>query len=203
MPQIVRLYINTHTTIYCWHITENLADMQLMAMENKIIVNTITSAERMLQRYAWRMLLYEANGVKNNITYINNKPLLHNGQHLSVSHTNSYAFVMLSTKPCGVDAEIISPKAERVKNKFCNTTEQALLANVTLTSNEFYTLLWAAKETVYKRYNYGYSFKNEITIMAINENTNSIAITISTKTLSAACTVYYLKQNEMYITYTL
>ncbi len=78
------------------------------------------------------------------------KPYLINHTHeLSISHSKNCLGIMLhQQQPCGLDLEHISPKIAKLQRKFMNEEElQVIGDDLTLT-----TLLWSAKETMYKYY---------------------------------------------------
>lgn len=77
------------------------------------------------------------------------KPLL-KGQatHISLAHSYPYVCAMVHLNaPCGIDIEQPSEKVMRVKHKFMSDDE-LLWAD----SMDFATLVWSAKETLYKIY---------------------------------------------------
>ena len=68
---------------------------------------------------------------------------------MAVSHSGEWAAVLLTTNgPCGVDIERIRDKAQRLAPRFLSEAE-ALEAARNPTAAHF-TLLWSAKETLYK-----------------------------------------------------
>ena len=71
------------------------------------------------------------------------KPLL-KGYHISISHTQGYAAVILSKKhEVAVDVEYFSDRVEKVKSKFLRKDEKAEGLDSLLVH-------WCGKETVYK-----------------------------------------------------
>jgi 4'-phosphopantetheinyl transferase len=186
-------------TLYCWHITETLNELSALATAKNIGFNSIVASARMQQSIACKLLVREYIST-DNIIYINKKPSLTNA-YISISHTNDYAYVLHASVECGLDVELISEKAARIKLKFCNAEELLLFEEYNFTSNEFFTLLWCAKEAIYKRYNDGYSFVNEIKMSTIDTENQQITAHINTPTTHENCTVHYLLHNNMYITY--
>lgn len=73
----------------------------------------------------------------------NGKPLL-KGFHISVSHTQGFAALMLSKgREVGVDIEYYSDRVERIASKFLRKDEKAFDLDSMLVH-------WCGKETVYK-----------------------------------------------------
>jgi 4'-phosphopantetheinyl transferase len=76
------------------------------------------------------------------------KPFLDNGWHISISHANEFAAIILNkSNECGIDIEKISDKVSRIKHKFLNPLDLK-----TVTTPEQLTLYWGAKEALYKYY---------------------------------------------------
>jgi 4'-phosphopantetheinyl transferase len=97
-----------------------------------------------------------------------NKPsMLINGEkyHLSVTHSSNYAAVMFSKfKNVALDLEKVDERIGRVAHKFINSAEEEMLQQ---TSNLIHdqTLIWSAKETLYKFYGQKeLDFKKHMTI---------------------------------------
>ncbi|MBC7411625.1 MAG: 4'-phosphopantetheinyl transferase superfamily protein [Bacteroidia bacterium] len=198
MP-VVPAIILTHGTLYCWHITETLIELSTLATAKNIVFNTIGANLRMQQSVACKLLINEFIS-NDDIIYINKKPTVIN-THISLSHTNHYAYVIHTHSECGLDVELISEKALRIKLKFCNPQELLLFKKYNFTENELYTLLWCAKEAIYKRYNDGYSFVNDIKISTIDKVNQEITAQINTPATNENCTVYYLLHNNKFIAY--
>jgi len=78
------------------------------------------------------------------------KPYLtNNPYHISISHSKEYLAVMISEKNCGIDLQYLTPKVTRVRNKFLSEME----INYLVEKQSLYqlTILWCAKEAVYKQ----------------------------------------------------
>lgn len=121
------------------------------------------------QRIASRLLLAEMVG---------EFPVLEKDQHgkpllpnlpwdISISHTEGYAVIMLGKGKIGVDVQHFKPNVIKVRDRFLDDRELELAQDIETT-----TLLWAAKEAVYK-YNAkpGLDFKDPITIHSVEAKT--------------------------------
>lgn len=76
------------------------------------------------------------------------KPILSNNWFISISHSNEFAAIIVNKKTeCGIDIEKISPKVDRIKHKFLNSSDL-----INITTLEELTLYWGAKEALYKYY---------------------------------------------------
>jgi 4'-phosphopantetheinyl transferase EntD len=96
------------------------------------------------------------------------KPYLENEAfHFSISHCGNYAAAIASRdKRVGIDIEVPTPKVERIKHKFLHLEELALFDDGAFdqpgetmpplqTAQDKLTLLWSAKEAVFKWWSYG------------------------------------------------
>ncbi|MCF8464784.1 MAG: 4'-phosphopantetheinyl transferase superfamily protein [Flavobacteriales bacterium] len=122
-----------------------------------------------LQRYASRLLLAEMLGEMHEVSKDEHgRPFLPNHSlHLSISHTEGYAAILLGPKKLGVDVQQYKPNVLKVRDRFLDENELILAQDIETT-----TLFWAAKEAVYK-YNAkpGLDFRNPITIHSIETET--------------------------------
>ena len=94
------------------------------------------------------------------------KPYLPNEEfHFSISHCGDFAAVIVSRDHrAGIDIELVSPKVEKIKNKFLNGKELEELSQWEEGDElRLLTLLWSCKEAVFKWYgNGGVDFRENI-----------------------------------------
>jgi len=92
------------------------------------------------------------------------KPFLENEKyHFSISHCGDYAAAIVSSSNrVGVDIELITPKISRISHKFLSDTEFELasrykhsLSHLHFDHRSIQTMLWSAKEAMYKWYGDG------------------------------------------------
>lgn len=75
---------------------------------------------------------------------------------VSLSHSGAWVAALLAPPgtPVGVDVEVVRDKAQRIAHKFLNNEELAAIELLTIAdstgSTELFSLLWSAKETLYK-----------------------------------------------------
>jgi 4'-phosphopantetheinyl transferase len=66
---------------------------------------------------------------------------------ISISHTDSYCGIIVSKNGfCGIDTELISERILKLSSKFLSKEENAIAAH----NQELCTLIWSAKEAMYK-----------------------------------------------------
>jgi phosphopantetheinyl transferase len=125
----------------------------------------------------------------------NGKPFLNNHIHLSVSHSNNLAGILISSTNCGMDIEKINEKVVRVRDKFLNENER----NMFSADKETLTLLWSSKESLYKLYNInGLDYKNTITIFTIDYSLQKITASVNNNTH----TLYFERYEDYFLTFT-
>ncbi|MFH1215895.1 MAG: 4'-phosphopantetheinyl transferase superfamily protein [Pseudomonadota bacterium] len=100
--------------------------------------------------------------------------------HLSISHSGQWAAAIAAPVSCGIDIQLVNPTIERVKGRFINSAENAMVEAL----HEIYgnqialTSVWAAKEAV-KKASCGQSLPgfNEIGITALQKDGNGFIVT--------------------------
>ena len=172
MPQLSVEKINSHTTLLAWEITET--EEQLKSQLPESVLETINnknykSESRRLEVMATYALL--ALYLKTPSVIIDHKsngqPLL-DGFYISISHTNGYACVLLSTqKVVAIDIEYRSDRIERIRSKFLRSDEA-------FTSIEDLLLVWSAKETLYKYFSEDDLMYNEMKVESISDSSLSM-----------------------------
>ena len=142
--------ISIHSNVTLWEITESwteLIDLFENDTEINAVVQNFESESKKQQFLASRLLLKVEFGNWKTLHSPNGKPHpINNSSEISISHDRGIVGIIKSTNPCGIDIQEITPKVIRVKSKFIN-------------ENDFYwqsekekdlTVLWCAKETLYK-----------------------------------------------------
>ncbi|MBF45550.1 MAG: hypothetical protein CMD38_04670 [Flavobacteriales bacterium] len=93
-------------------------------------------------------------------------PQLSNGNAISLSHSKELFAVITAEKVASVDIEPIDKKAFRLKNKFLDNVELNFIKH-----HETATLLWCAKECLYKLHQRGnINFKQDLKICQLSNN---------------------------------
>ena len=131
------------------------------------------SSKRQKEYLAVRRLLYDVLGDVR-LTYLESgQPMIQSAdyQHIAISHTANYAAVFLHRhQKVGIDIELISPKTERIKERFLNPSELSWLTTKKARKLFYYTLYWSAKESLYKYFGQkDLHFKKQLHIFNIFE----------------------------------
>lgn len=160
MPLVYQQNINPCTKLGVWQITEP----ESFFIHEVPVQREITHPHKRLQHLAGRYLLkvlypgfpYELIRIANT-----RKPFLENeAYHFSISHCGDHAAVMVSTaNRVGVDVELVTAKAGKIKHKFLSAYEQDMIQtladNTEDVHNTYLTTAWSIKESLYKWYGNG------------------------------------------------
>jgi len=167
MPLFYQHYINEDTKLGIWHIEED----ESFFLEKVPLKKDVSHPFKRLQHLAGRYLLptlYEDFPLEEILIADTRKPFLESEKyHFSISHCGRYAAAIVSSvNRVGVDIELISPRIRTLSGKFMNSDEihffnedyghfleqWGLRERVSL---ELLTLIWSAKETIFKWYGLG------------------------------------------------
>ena len=175
MPIFFQHQINETTRLGIWKIEET----EEFFLGTVPLQREVTHPHKRLQHLAGRFLLqFLFPGFPYDLIKIadTRKPYLPNEQyHFSISHCGDYAAAIVSKdKRVGVDIEIISERIHKVANKFLSESElnwldkedKLFLHQWDVTEKvetEFLTLIWNAKEAIFKWWgNGGVDFSEQI-----------------------------------------
>ncbi len=141
-------------TLALWKIEETSDELlEKLDLDPFVIaeIAPFTSEKRRREYLAVRVMLNEVLGTKKSIVYEpNGRPrLADNSYQISITHTGQYAAIILHpTLRLGIDIERVSERVVRVQHKFLSPRELNFID--TATAKTHLTLLWSAKEALYK-----------------------------------------------------
>jgi 4'-phosphopantetheinyl transferase EntD len=167
MPLFYQHNINHDTKIGIWHIEEP----ETFFLANVPLKRDVTHPFKRRQHLAGRYLLsflYPDFPVEEIRVADTRQPFLAGGAfHFSISHCGAFAAAIVSRKfRVGVDIELVTPRITRVADKFLNDGEMNLFNEDYAffleqwglrgrVEQEFLTLIWSAKEALFKWYGRG------------------------------------------------
>ena len=167
MPLFFQHTIDSTTKLGIWHIQED----ENFFIEKVPLQHNITHPHKRLQHLAARYLLqYLFPGFPYAEILIadTRKPYLPNEQyHFSISHCGDYAAAIVSSAHrVGIDIEIASEKIDRIAHKFVHENEwmnlslayspqSTVKAYLSTVDRRLLTVLWSAKESLFKWYSLG------------------------------------------------
>lgn len=176
MPLYKTITVSPATTVYIWKIEEDLRTLKstLNVAEGHTTIltdhcqNRLDGMKSELHQRGFmsiRHLLAEAGYTDFDLYYTaEGKPHLHDGKHISITHSYHFTAIIVSDQPVGIDIEMQRDKILRIAQKFTPIEEY-----YTLTSSEArirkLTIVWGAKESLYKLYaQSGLSFLKHIDV---------------------------------------
>jgi len=178
VPIFFQQQINDSTRLGIWKIEETEEFFKANVPQHR----DVTHPHKRLQHLAGRFLLqylfpdfpYELIKIADT-----RKPFLPDEQyHFSISHCGDYAAAIVSKgKRVGIDVEIPTEKISKIMYKFLSAKEheQFHLIQPDKDRIPFSTLLWSAKESVFKWYGSGgVDFRREIQLKKQHEGNETI-----------------------------
>ena len=151
--------INEDTKIGIWRIEEP----EPFFLEKVPVKRDVSHPYKRLQHLAGRYLLptlVDDFPMTEILVADTRKPYLEKEQyHFSISHCGNFAAAVVSNKNrVGVDIELVTPRIRTITHKFLTENEKAFLQEWELISKvhlELTTIIWSAKEAIYKWYSVG------------------------------------------------
>lgn len=131
-----------------WETTEEIGELEQLCNAHNIDTRNSFNLEARIKQFLVTSLLHDRLFNGSELQYMSTgKPIVNNGDHISISHSGNMLVMMRSKTACGVDIERIHPRVEKVKHKFLADSELAVPEN----SGVFaLTQLWTAKEAMFK-----------------------------------------------------
>ncbi|MBW0160963.1 MAG: 4'-phosphopantetheinyl transferase superfamily protein [Sediminibacterium sp. Gen4] len=151
MPLFYQQDINQDTRLAVWEICE----AESFFLEKVSLKKEITHPQKRLQHLAGRYLLgylfpdFPAELIEIADT---RKPFLPDEQyHFSISHCGNFAAAIVSrSERVGIDVELLTPRVEKIKHKFLHPEELQMVDHTAIDRVQLLTLLWSAKEAMFK-----------------------------------------------------
>ena len=182
MPLFKTILHDSTTEILVWKITETfeqlLSEVKLNE-KSKARLAGMKSVSHQCGFLSVRKLLQEKGYTDFDLYYDEfGKPHLQDGRHISISHSHEFSTIILSDQNCGIDLEMQREKIITIAHKFAEH-EFEFLKDV---SEKNYirqlTVIWGAKEAVFKiRNEVGISFNDHIHVAPFSiEMMQSVAL---------------------------
>jgi len=164
MPLFYQHNINEYTRLAVWHITEPESYFIAQVPLQRDITHPHKRLQHLAGRYILRRLFPEFPFDLIRIASTKKPYLPDDAFHFSISHCGDYAAAIVSThQRVGIDIEIPTPKVARIRHKFLHAVEwEAIEGSSVYIEHDAdadmirkLTLLWSAKEAVFKWYGNG------------------------------------------------
>ena len=170
MPFLKEFIINHKTKIKLWKL--NLGELDYNELDeydsniiklkkNELVKEQFLAVRKILQlENPSYKIRYDESG----------KPSINSDLNISISHSNRMAAIVFSGySRVGIDIELRESKIIKIKDKFLNEYEK--LKNEFQSDLDYLTMIWTAKESIYKALGIkGVSFSDDIIIKKINKN---------------------------------
>lgn len=169
MPLAFKIQHDSETTVYVWEITEEIEELQssvVLREESEVRFQNMKSLSHKKGFLSVRMLLLEAGYTDLDLYYDEaGKPHLKDGSFISITHSFEFSGIIISSKNVGIDIEMQRKKIERIAFKFSKSRELEYLSESPLDRVRELTVIWGAKEAMYKMCNSrSLSFKDDMEI---------------------------------------
>jgi len=156
MPLFYQQNINDATRIAIWKIEE----AESFFSSTVPLQREITHPHKRLQHLAGRYLLrclFPGFPYEEIVIADTRKPYLPYEQyHFSISHCGNFAAAIVSkNKRVGIDIEIPTERVVRIRHKFLHAAELQAFRQLTTHNVQLTTLLWCAKEAMFKWWGWG------------------------------------------------
>ena len=163
--------VGTTTQIFVWKISESYDELfdevalndinrkRLGGMKSELHQRGFLSVRKLLQQagYTDFDLYYDEFG----------KPHLKDGKHISITHSHQFSAIIVSDQTVGIDIELQREKIIRIASKFNDDDFHFLKADKKEEYIRKLTVIWGAKESIFKiRNERGISFKEHIKVRA-------------------------------------
>lgn len=168
MPLYKTITVNSTTKVLIWKIEESykeLKDEIILTNKSALRVNNMKSELHQRGFLSIRHLLASEGYTDHDLYYDENgKPHLHNGLHISITHSFIFSAIIISDIEVGIDVEKKQEKIIRIAHKF-TTIEGYQSLNNQDSVIQHLTIVWCAKESLYKSFNsVGLTFLNHILV---------------------------------------
>ena len=157
------------TRIYVWKITESHDQLFSEVILNEKSQSRLQNMKSEMHRRGFLSVrkLLEYNGYTDFDLYYDvfGKPHLHDGRHISITHSHEFSAIVLSESNIGIDMEKQREKIRIIADKFTAPQEECDLDPQSNDYIQKLTAIWGTKESIFKvRNEIGISFKDHITV---------------------------------------
>jgi 4'-phosphopantetheinyl transferase len=175
MPLYKTINVNPSTQILVWEITESFQELfEAVVLNESNAIRLCGMKSEMHQRafLSVRKLFQEASYTDFDLYYDEfGKPHLHDGKHISITHSHQFSAIILSDEVVGIDIELQREKIIRIADKFADTEFSFLKPEQKEEYIRKLTVIWGAKEAIFKiRNEKGISFKDHIKVNTFEMN---------------------------------
>lgn len=194
------------TQIYIWKITEGEQQLfsevrlnernqqRLQNMKSEMHRRGFLSVRKLLQYVGYTDfdLYYDETG----------KPHLHDGRHISISHSHEFSAIVLSDENIGIDLEKQREKIRLIADKFTAPPEESYLDRNAEDYIRKLTVIWGTKEAIFKvRNEIGISFKDHIALLPFEIGDTKATAILSFNETATPFSVYFEEIEDFTLVY--
>ena len=187
---------NETTQIYLWKITESeqqlLSEVTLNEKNQQRLQNMKSEMHRRGFLSVRKLLAY--NGYSDFDLYYDKtgKPHLHDGKHISITHSHEFSAIVLSDTNIGIDMEMQREKIRIIADKFTAPLEETYLDRHSEDYISKLTVIWGTKEAIFKvRNEIGISFKDHIRVLPFEINDRKATAILDFNDIETAFPIYF------------
>lgn len=170
MPLYRAIKVDATTQVLVWKVTEGFAELfretplrdvclyRLEQMKSEVHQRCFLSVRKLLKHagYSDLDLMYSENG----------KPMLLDGNHISITHSFDFSAIIISDRNTGIDLEQQREKIIRIAHKFTDFGSEFFDKSNKKQTIRQLTAIWGIKEAIYKFYSIkGLSLKDHINVL--------------------------------------
>ncbi len=176
MPLYKTIAVNAHTFVSIWKVEESFETLSEAIVLTPNCQTRVTGMKSDIHRRGFMAVrhLLQASGYTDHDLYYDDfgKPYLTDGKHISITHSFEFAGIIISDAPVGIDIEKQREKIQTIAHKFVGSEQETILSHTTDTDRiRALTILWGAKEALYKSFaTAGISFQQHIHIQPFELN---------------------------------
>ena len=153
MPIVFSRNKGEESVVAVWKIDESEEELSKIipfTSEMKSTLDRFRNASRRLEWLASRALIYKITGCIPQVEYNESgQPYIPNlNKNISITHTDGYAAIVVGNCQTGIDIERPLERILRVSERFIHPNEKKYISSEK--AIYYNTLIWCAKETLYK-----------------------------------------------------
>ena len=207
MPLYKTITVNSTTKVLIWKIEESYKELNdgiSLTDKSAARVNNMKSELHQRGFLSIRHLLASEGYTDHDLFYDKNgKPHLHNGLHISITHSFTFSAIIISVVEVGIDIEKKRDKILRIAHKFTTTDDYQSL-NYQDSMIRKLTIVWCAKESLYKSFNrVGLTFLNHIFVDDFNFYSKETTASVDFEDKKETYHIWFLEFEGFTCTYAL
>lgn len=149
MPIFKEIRNRQHSVLIIWRIDEDeLFFKKAVPPDIFGLYSGIKSDLVRQQKYAIRLIINQITGLWELSYKVDGSPMIEKN-YISISHCKNFACVYYNNEKIGVDIEITDKRILKIADRFLNQQEKYAFGKDNL---QTLTLIWAAKEAIFKKY---------------------------------------------------